>query len=263
MLDGMFKKLPDTRAYLHRLEMDYPKKLSLEYLDSLIYAHQTHVVFENLDSWYYHRYQSLEIGSLFEKIVLRKRGGYCFELNALFHALLQELGYRPQACMCRILEGEAPEKSMVMHRAEIVAFDEELYFCDVGFGGPSPAGAIRIAENERRCICGEIFSLERYGRDWWTLKRISSRGKEEPILQFYTMEQSPVDFLPLHYYCCINENSEFVQIPLLNLRTKTGSLALTGSQLTVRENGVVKKEQFDSEEDMLSCIQNYFSLSII
>ena len=105
MYEELYEDLPDVDRYWERLGLDRPKSpLTKDDLDRIIFAHQCSIPFENLDVCDYHRPISLGIPDLFEKIVAGKRGGYCFELNALFDALLKDAGVETMPCLGRSLK---------------------------------------------------------------------------------------------------------------------------------------------------------------
>ena len=82
MYEELYAPLPDRAAYLERIGLrDEPMPLNAETLHKLMYAHLTHVPFENLDVLEKHMTPDLGIEALFDKIVVRRRGGYCFELG--------------------------------------------------------------------------------------------------------------------------------------------------------------------------------------
>ena len=91
MLGITYAPLPEREAYLKRIGYSGGTEPTLDNLHALIRAHQTAVPFENLDC-VSRTPILLEVERLFDKIVLRRRGGYCFELNGLFMALLRDLG---------------------------------------------------------------------------------------------------------------------------------------------------------------------------
>ena len=150
MYEGVFSPIPDPGAYLARIGLepdDYRKALhpelpdspsafsarhSKDALDVLVRAHLMSVPFEDLDIYELGREVSLEIGDVFDKIVRRRRGGFCFELNGLFCALLEALGFECRAIAVRVLfEGEFPP---IGHRSTIVTLaDGKRVVCDVGF----------------------------------------------------------------------------------------------------------------------------------
>src|ERR1700690_1319067 len=82
----------DLAAYLQRIDYRGPLDASIETLGGLHLAHLCAVPFENLDI-HLGRPIALDDAGLFEKIVTRRRGGFCYELNGLFAALLRELGF--------------------------------------------------------------------------------------------------------------------------------------------------------------------------
>ena len=128
MYSAFTAPLPDMAAYLHRIgireDMLKPTK---ENLDRLIYAQLTHVPFENLTVYREKACPNLEIPALFDKIVTRRRGGYCFELNALFYALLQAVGYDVYPVACRIRYGFDMLRPL-SHRASVVTIDGKKYY---------------------------------------------------------------------------------------------------------------------------------------
>ena len=81
-----------TKKYLERIGLSYPQPLVPETLDTLIYAHQCTVPFENIDTRILHCPVSLSSQDLYRKIVEERHGGFCFELNGLF-LLLCESGF--------------------------------------------------------------------------------------------------------------------------------------------------------------------------
>ena len=78
--------------YLERMAYDGPTDPTEETLRRLHHAHLLAVPFENLDI-HLDRPIVLDVDALFEKVVRRRRGGFCYELNGLFGWLLGELGF--------------------------------------------------------------------------------------------------------------------------------------------------------------------------
>src|SRR5436305_1373093 len=80
-------------AYLQRIGLPYPERPDAQYLRRLHGRHLHTVPFENL-SIHLSEDVPLDEDALFDKIITQRRGGYCYELNGLFAALLRALGYR-------------------------------------------------------------------------------------------------------------------------------------------------------------------------
>lgn len=261
MYEKFYSPIPDVDAYLERLDVPRASNLDKEYLDRLIYAHQCRIIFENLDIFDFHRPISLEIPHLFQKIIVQKRGGYCFELNALFTQLLTDLGFQAHSCMCRILRGKT-FKGPILHRGIIVNLEGREYFCDVGYGGPQPPGPVPIEDGCSAELHREIFHICRSDDYWWTLSRTTSGGNIEDVLQFYTMPQDPVDFLTINDYCSGNPASVFTQKRFVNLRTPAGSRNILGDVYTCAENGQTVTHTIQSDDEFLEILEHSFLLHI-
>lgn len=274
MYEPYYAPVPDVDAYLGRIEAER-RTPSKEYLDELILAHQTHIVFENLNVCDLHRPISLATEDIYQKVVEQGRGGYCFELNGLFVKLLQALGFEAWSTPCRMARaGELPPP--VRHRGNAVRIDGKIYFCDVGFGGPMPSFALEIKEGERQSKNGETYWLEDAGECWWMLRRIAS-GKndlvkegpvpadedairEENVMLLSTALWEPVDFLYANE-ACQQPDSIFYLRRSLNLRRPDGYIALTDNTFARLKNGV--RERFEvSEEKARAIIRDEFGLAV-
>lgn len=259
MYEGLYAPIPDVDAYLQRLAVGREEILDKSYLDALIYAHQCKIVFENLDVCRTHKPISLEIGDIFRKVIGNGRGGYCFELNALFTQLLKDLGYAAYPCMSRIVRGKdfIPP---ILHRGIIVSLEDEMYFCDVGYGGPMPPGAVLIEDGHSAKIHGEHFHMRRRDSYWWILSRTTSSGEREDVLEFYTMPQENVDFITLNEYCSRNEASVFTQRCYVNVRTPSGNKSIVGDTFTIVENGRTTEQTITSVEGCDQILRSQFGL---
>lgn len=169
MFEELYEPLPDPGRYWERLRID-PSTLSCSRtaLDRIVFAHQCAIPFENLDACEYHVPISLGIGDLFDKIILGNRGGYCFELNALFAALLAEAGFSVAPCYARSLKNRGYVQP-VAHRGTIVTIEGRKLFCDVGYGGPMPACALPLEDGFEVSSCGQTFRIERIEGPWWRI----------------------------------------------------------------------------------------------
>ncbi|MCQ4636921.1 arylamine N-acetyltransferase [Anaerovorax odorimutans] len=247
MYEGLYRKLPSTKAYLDRIGMDAPQEPDEAYLDRLILAHQYQVPFENIDTSDKHLTVSLDTEVIFDKIVIRKRGGCCFELNALFLKLLTALGFDAWACRCRVLRGKDffPPSS---HRAALVRLNDGIYFCDVGYGGPQPACAVKVEDGSQKSSAGQTFRIRREDDYWWTLLYMSKSGPEE-TMQFTMMPEDEVDFVPLSHFCFTHPDSFFSSGErVISRRIPGGSVSIEDNLFTrvldgVREEAVITDEE--------------------
>lgn len=142
MYEEFYENLPDPGAYLKRIGLEnMPLDRTVETLDQIIHAHLTHIPFENLDAWAGGKAPELGIPALFDKIVLHRRGGWCFELNALLHKLLEALGFEVYSVGARVTMGRSYFPA-VSHHGVVCMLDGKKYYCDVGFGSLHFRGAV-------------------------------------------------------------------------------------------------------------------------
>ena len=123
MYDIIYEELSsdEIKKYLERIGFTETPKVSKACLDELIYLHQCHVPFECLDTYHTDVMIPLDKASLYDKIVTRHRGGFCFELNGLFCLLLRGLGFDAYSVMCRV--ANTTELRNIAHRATLVTLD--------------------------------------------------------------------------------------------------------------------------------------------
>ena len=129
----------DRLAYMERIKCQVPTQMNGEILDRLIRSHLEQIPFENLDVIDFGRVPELGEDILFEKIVRKKRGGYCFELNILFRRLLESLGLFVYPVAARVLWNR-DYLPPVSHMGLVADIAGRKGFCDVGYGGPGPKG---------------------------------------------------------------------------------------------------------------------------
>ena len=122
----------DVKAYLERIKYRGSLALNAETLRGLQAAHLLAVPFENLSI---HAKQPivLDDDALFTKIVERGRGGFCYELNGLFAALLRALGFKVEMLSAGVANAEGGFGPDFDHMALMVTLDER-WLADVGFG---------------------------------------------------------------------------------------------------------------------------------
>ena len=129
--------------YLRRIAVHGQGCAHAATLRKLQAAHLIHVPFENLDV-FHRRGVRVDVNWSFQKIVDRRRGGWCYELNGCFGALLEQLGYRVARLSCRTFEPDTGGLSADFdHLALLVRVGDDRYLVDVGWGdcplAPIPA----------------------------------------------------------------------------------------------------------------------------
>lgn len=235
----------DIQAYLDRIGYTGTREPNLANLTRLIRQHLETVPFENLDCCYKGAPLTNDPEAVFEKVVLRRRGGICFELNGLLYALLTELGYETHAVAVRLPrpDGLAP----ISHQGNVVTLEGKQYYCDVGFGGPGPKGALALDDEPEQIVDGERFRVSRDG----VFVTIFRHHNEEWIETIHYADIPCIwqDFTGLLYHFAMAPYSYFVTQRLVNLCLPNGgSLALTNDRFTARRNGTVTQTTLSEAE---------------
>jgi N-hydroxyarylamine O-acetyltransferase len=119
--------------YLERIGHGWHVRKKLPTLRSLHRAHVTSIPFENLDVQL-GEVPSLDPDAIYDKIVERGRGGWCYEMNGLFGAALQAIGFDVMRVSCGVMRQDGGNDRLGTHLALVVDCDGP-WLCDVGFGG--------------------------------------------------------------------------------------------------------------------------------
>lgn len=268
--------IPDPEKYLARLGLlpenydrrmhrslpasptDYAAPQTKASLDALVTAHLMAIPFENLDLYELHREVSLKIEDLFEKIVIQRRGGYCFELNGLFFALLKSLGFDCYPIAERVLP-MAPFPPL-SHRASLVILPTgEKVVCDVGYGGPGPVTALYLQEDTIQTSGKRSYRYERTGEGTYRLWLIMPEG-EKALFDLEDHPFAPVDFLPLNAYMVHNADSRFRNNRVMNRLTPKGSAAMDNDILRLHEDGVLTERMLKTPEERKRAYVEYFGM---
>ncbi|MDN5873864.1 MAG: arylamine N-acetyltransferase, partial [Sinobacteraceae bacterium] len=134
----------DLDEYCTRIGYEGPRQPTVEVLHALTAAHSQSIPFENLDVVLGRPIQ-LEVEALYRKLVVARRGGYCFEQNGLFLEVLRALGFESYPLSARVRLGLA-------HRAQVAArthllvevrIEGEAWLSDVGVGAASLTRVLR------------------------------------------------------------------------------------------------------------------------
>ena len=230
--------------YLARIGYTGDRTPNLENLSRILRCHLETVPFENLDFWHDPKPLSIQIPDLYDKVVVRRRGGVCCELNTIFCWLLQQLGYDAYPVMVRILM--RPGHNPICHECVIVVLDGKKYYCDVGFGGPGPKGLVCLEEDGVQHVFGEDFTANRDGIHVYI--NASMDGTFRPLLQLLDIPATEADFEVILFFFTAHPKGHFVNLRTVNLCQPDGYLALTGNTVTGLRNGEKFHREIPEEE---------------
>ena len=246
----------EINAYLDRIGYTGSRDCNRENLAKLLRCHLEQVPFENLDFYREPKEMPLDEASLFDKIVTRRRGGVCCELNTSFGRLLENLGYDCYPVLVRVVMPGAP--AMISHQGIVATVEGKRYYCDVGFGGPGPKGLVELDREELQQIFGETFRVSKDSRGVTILGRFPDG--EAPILEIIDVPARYEDFAVVLYFSTAYPKSYFLGQPIVNLCLSNGSKALTGNRLTIHRDGEVTRRILETEEEFAEALRVEFGL---
>ena len=247
----------DVSAYLKRIVYYNSLELTPEVLGDLHYAHLLKVPFENLDI-HLGREILLNENRLYNKIVTERRGGFCYELNGSFAALLRELGFQVNLLSARVFENGAytPEFD---HLILQVRLDVD-WLVDVGFGD-SFLKPLRLQDGEEQVQKGVSYRLVRDSSRWELLSK-AGQGDWESSYRFNLQPRQLSDFKGRCHYNQTSPESHFTQKRLCSMATRTGRITISDDRLIITEHDQRNETILEDEQAYLAALKNYFAIRL-
>lgn len=242
-------------AYLERIDYHGSLTPCLETLTALQRQHIYHIPFENLDLLTPSFTPDLERDALFDKIVRRRRGGVCYELNTSFYHLLCTLGF--SACQisgrCRL------DTPLTGHVFTLVYLKEGAYTADVGYGDDAVPplnvqGGVVNAYHAKYWVAPDADGLLRLYRQ---------RPGEDPAFQyqFSLAPRKQEDYMDTFRFSAAPGNTFFSERAICCRFTPKGKITLRRGVLTVEEyNQVIESRPIAPGAETDRCLREYFEL---
>ncbi|BCY12211.1 arylamine N-acetyltransferase [Actinoplanes sp. L3-i22] len=242
----------DVTAYLDRIGLPRPATPDDDSLRALSWAHQAAVPFENL-SIHLGEPISLDPADLFDKVVRRRRGGFCYELNGLFALLLADLGHAVDRVASRVHRGEGRFGPLFDHLALIV---DGRWVVDVGFGRHSSYPLRLDSRDEQVDPGGRFRVIEADGGD------LDIYRDGEPQ---YRIERRPRDLLDFEPACWWQQTwpgSHFRTGPVCSRLDGDDRITLSGRRLIRGSGGASTETVLDSDEAVLAAYRTHFGIEL-
>ncbi|GMV61928.1 MAG: arylamine N-acetyltransferase [Parvibaculum sp.] len=251
----------DLDAYFSRIGYDGPRTPTLDTLKAIHYAQAVSIPFENLDVLA-KRPIHLDPASLQKKLVTEKRGGYCFEVNALFAAVLKELGFDVTTLIGRV-RWMAPEEADTArsHMLMRVELPEGPFLADVGFGGLTMTGPIRFETGAEQETPHEPRRLLEH-EDGLELQAKIAGGWTQ-IYRFTLEPHRRTDYEVASWYTATHPSSIFVQFLLAGRPQEGKWLLLFNREFKIRGlDGKAETRVLDSADEIAEVLDSYFGIEL-
>lgn len=247
----------NTAEYLSRIGfLDGNPSADLDNLRKLQHAHLLAVPFENLDIHWKHPI-TLDTDRFFEKIVVGRRGGFCYELNGLFNQLLRSLGFTTRLVSARVFNNGAhgPEFD---HAAIIVTLDGHEYLVDVGFGAFT-AEPLRFVIGEKQQDMNGIFVVRKFDNKYVEVAKLDD-GEWRSEYIFTDLARELEEFSEMCDFQQYSPESHFTKGKLCSLMTESGRKTLTDKSFLVTSNGRKVETPLNSDSEFYGLLASEFGI---
>jgi N-hydroxyarylamine O-acetyltransferase len=244
--------------YLRRISVTPPVHADATGFRLLHRAHQLSVPFENL-SIHLGEPISLDLGDLVSKIVERRRGGFCYELNGAFGLLLETLGAQVARVSARVYGDGRQLGPPFDHMALVVRLPDGTgpWLADVGFGRHSVYPLLLDSRSEQDDPSGCFLLVEA------PLGDIDVFKNGEPQYRVELRERSLADFVPTCWWQQTSPLSHFTQSTICSRLTEDGGrVSISGRTLIRSSNGSRTEEQLPSDDELLSAYRDHFGVTL-
>lgn len=248
----------DVPAYLARIAYFGSTECGPATLRAIHRAHLFTVPFENLDI-FLGRTIVTDEARILNKIVGLRRGGFCYELNGAFAALLRALGFKVTLLSARAARsngGEGPEFDHLALRVDL----DEPWLADVGFG-ESFLEPLRIEPGIEQSDPEGMFRLvETDGRV--RIEKAENKALWKPQYSFSRQPHRLEDFAGMCHYHQTSPESHFTQNRICSRATPDGRITLSGMKLIVTRNGAREERVLMSEDELTSLLREQFGIML-
>lgn len=248
----------DIQNYLNRIEIYTDLQVNLSSLRLIQRQHLLRVPFENLDI-HLNKNLIFDLESLYNKIVIQKRGGICYELNWLLYHLLVDIGFNVRVLGGKVLEHNG---TYFDHMLLVVDLNSKEYLVDVGFGDnflEPLAFDIGYEQNDQK----GLFKISQIDESHFELKKFSDEIND--FITEYTFENAPKkieDFQSRIDYFIHNEDSIFKKNLFCSLEMENGRRSLKQDKFILTQNGSVNTSQINSPAQYIEYLTSHFEISL-
>jgi arylamine N-acetyltransferase len=254
----------DLTGYFDRINYRGVAEPNIDLLQDLVTAHTQSIPFENLDPLLGVPVDDLSPEALTDKLVHRRRGGYCYEHNGLMGYVLAELGFRVRRLAGRVVwmrPADSPLPAQT-HTVLAVTFpgSQGSYLVDVGFGGQTPTSPIRFETGGVQQTTHEPYRLEDRG-DGLVLQA-QVRGEWQALYAFTTRTQPQIDLNVGSWFASTHPSSHFVTNLMAALVTTDARWNLADRNLAIHGAGATENILLDDAAAIVDTLSERFGINV-
>ena len=248
----------DRDAYLLRIGYAGEITPTVDKLQALHHAQLYTIPFENFDVLL-GRNINLEPGALFDKMVNKKRGGYCFELNGLFLMALQAFGFNARPLLARVQFTGTPTGRG--HQIELITLEGRQWIADVGFGGDTPRGPIPLELDQPSSHDGQEIRL--VDADHFGIMVQALKEDEWQNLYSFDLDYvCPADIDYGNHFTSTHPSSIFTFARVAALPVNSGVITLFDSTLKRTTSGKEEVQELAEGQAYLDALNAHFGIEL-
>lgn len=247
-------------AYLERIGFKGRILPSEDILQGLHKAHTLSIPFENLDV-FFGRPIALDLPSLFGKLVTGNRGGYCFEMNGLFSAVLEKIGFEVVPLLARVAFDFNRQFGAKTHQVLLVKTGTTRWLVDVGFGKDGITTPLLLDTTDDQHQFGRTYRIEPHPQFGYIL---DVRTPDRDFCQYaFTLDKCwPADFVMANHFTATYPDSLFVKTMVCTMPTEQGRVTLTDRHLKIVSNRRVRQTEIQDLSDFGAKLSAHFKLDL-
>lgn len=251
----------DLDAYFQRIGYDGDRAPTLSTLEAIHYRHAVSIPFENLNPLL-KRPVPIDPASLERKLVRESRGGYCYEHNLLLKSVLEQLGFQVvglAACVVwNLPEGVRTARTHCLLRVDL---KEGPYLADVGFGGQTLTGPLRLEADVEQATPHEPFRLVRDGSEFVMQSLV--REEWRSLYRFPNEDQRMIDYEVGNWYVSTHPASIFVNGLMAARPAQDRRYALINNSLAVHHrNGPSERRSLETAAELRDVLTSLFGVTL-
>ncbi len=246
----------NTAAYLERINYRGSLRPTADTLRKLQVAHLLSVPFENL-SIHAGEPIVLEDEPLFEKVVVRRRGGFCYELNGLFACLLRALGFRVTMLAAEVMNADGEWGLPFDHMALLVTL-QDRWLVDVGFGD-SFIEPLKFEMHAEQAQGRYLYRLDPEGARFMVMRS----HEDAPWKPQYRFDLTPCEYADYAEMCRYHQtspDSHFTRGRICSMATREGRVTISGTRLIVRTDDWRQEWELPGEDDYVDALRDRFGI---
>jgi N-hydroxyarylamine O-acetyltransferase len=251
----------DISTYLIRLKYTAPFRAEINTLRGLQSAHLISIPFENLDIIPLHRPIQLNERALWDKIIIGRRGGFCYELNGIFAWLLKQIGFEVTYLNARVFSKTGELGMNYDHLALLVRAPGEAtrWLADVGFGD-SFLEPLNLDERGEQSQSLRAYRLEEVGEGWVTWQKNYDEMWERQYYFDLLPRSFPEDYEEACIYQQTSAETSFTQRSIITIATRDGRVSLEQNRLIITSQGRRQETPVSDENEYNLLLKKHFGV---